>query len=278
MRVIAHLSDLHFGREDARVAEALLQDLREIGPSLVAISGDLTQRAGKKEFRAARAFLAQAPAPLIAVPGNHDIPLGNLFLRFFSPFRSYKKYICDDPDPTFIDSELALFGLNTAHPGRWKRGALPRERIEALEARLAAAPARSYRILLCHHPLLLPPGFGAPPVANSERILPLLERSGVDLILAGHLHRKFHLETAGGSFQIARSILLVQAGTAVSTRARGEPNAYNLLTLKEGEVAVAPRVWNGRRFGSPAVTIYRKAGERWVCAEGPLSPDFKLEN
>lgn len=134
MRVIAHLSDLHFGREDARVAEALLQDLRQIGPSLVAISGDLTQRAREKEFRAVRAFLAQAPAPLIAVPGNHDIPLGNLFLRFFSPFRSYKKYICDDPDPTFIDSELALFGLNTAHPGRWKRGALPRERIEALEA------------------------------------------------------------------------------------------------------------------------------------------------
>lgn len=267
MKTIAHLSDLHFGRHSPRVAEAILQDLREIAPSLVAISGDLTQRARKKEFQAARDFLRQVPAPRISVPGNHDIPLENLFLRLTDPFGGYRKYISEETAPTFIDPEFALFGLNTVRPSHWKRGYFSPERLQSLEARIDAAPPRDFKIVLCHHPIVsLQKLSPTAEVSNPERLLPLLETGAVDLVLAGHFHRQSLAETISMDLGMKHSTLLVQAGTALSTRERGEANAYTVITLRKGEISITVRIWEGRQFTPSAATIYRRADKMWLLA------------
>jgi len=113
MRTVAHISDLHFGRIDQRVVEALIEDLSEQKPSLAIISGDLTQRARRNQFKEARAFLDRLTMPYMVIPGNHDIPNFNLFGRFTDPYRNYKHYISRDLCPIHQDDDLAAVGINT---------------------------------------------------------------------------------------------------------------------------------------------------------------------
>src|SRR6187397_3032956 len=114
MRRVAHISDLHFGRTNPTVVAALILKLRDLAPDVVVVSGDLTQRARARQFQEARHFLDALDRPTIVVPGNHDVPLENLFDRFFRPFAKYRKYITEDLSPTFHDEELAVVGINTA--------------------------------------------------------------------------------------------------------------------------------------------------------------------
>ncbi len=104
MRTIAHMSDLHFGRTDSTVVKALITFVNEIKPDLVAVSGDLTQRARSWQFQEARAFLDALPKPQIVIPGNHDVPLYNVFARFVSPLDKYRRYITDHLCPVYVDS------------------------------------------------------------------------------------------------------------------------------------------------------------------------------
>src|SRR6186713_1589421 len=108
MRRIAHLSDLHFGRTDPAAVEGAIEAVRRLKPDLVVISGDLTQRARSHQFRAARSFLDRLPRPQIVVPGNHDIPLWNLFARSFSPLRKYRRIVTPDLTPFFADDQMAV--------------------------------------------------------------------------------------------------------------------------------------------------------------------------
>ena len=96
MRSIVHLSDIHFGRVDPLVINPLIEAVNGLKPDLVAVSGDLTQRARSQQFKEARAFLDHLPKPQIIVPGNHDVPLHNVFARFLQPLRKYRRYITDD--------------------------------------------------------------------------------------------------------------------------------------------------------------------------------------
>ena len=114
MRRVVHISDLHFGRTDGQLVAALIRQTRELMPDLFVVSGDLTQRARTWQFQEARHFLDALDRPTIVVPGNHDVPLENLFDRFFRPFVKYSKYITEDLSPTFHDEELAVVGINTA--------------------------------------------------------------------------------------------------------------------------------------------------------------------
>src|SRR5258705_9934060 len=114
MRTIVHLSDLHFGRVDHDLLDPLIQSVVAIKPDLVAVSGDLTQRARSHQFREARAFLDRLPQPQIVVPGNHDVPLHNVFSRFLQPLEKYRRYITVDLQPFFTDEEIAVLGVNTA--------------------------------------------------------------------------------------------------------------------------------------------------------------------
>jgi 3',5'-cyclic AMP phosphodiesterase CpdA len=114
MRTIVHLSDIHFGSVDTSVLGPLKETVKQIKPDLVAVSGDLTQRARSSQFIAARAFLDSLPKPQIVVPGNHDVPLYNVFSRFLTGLDKYRRYITDDLQPAYIDEEIAVFGVNTA--------------------------------------------------------------------------------------------------------------------------------------------------------------------
>src|ERR1700704_500594 len=130
MRTIVHLSDLHFGRTDDALLTPLASVIAKLAPDLIAVSGDLTQRARTAEFQAARAFLDRLPKPQIIVPGNHDVPLHNVFRRFIGPLAKYRRLITDDLAPFYADDEIAVLGINTARSLTFKRGRVNSKQID----------------------------------------------------------------------------------------------------------------------------------------------------
>jgi hypothetical protein len=143
MRSISHISDLHFGRLDAPVAEALVEDLRRHPATLLVVSGDFTQRARAGQYAEAAAYLKRLPTPQLVVPGNHDVPMYNVIRRFFFPLNRYFKHITQDLTPVFQDDELFVLGVNTARSFTQKAGgsARPNWKKFAGECRLLP-PAR----------------------------------------------------------------------------------------------------------------------------------------
>jgi 3',5'-cyclic AMP phosphodiesterase CpdA len=266
MRTIAHLSDIHYGRIDLRVAEGLLEDLAALRPSLVVISGDLVQRAREHLFRAARTFLDRLPAPWLVVPGNHDIPAYNLLARFTLPFRNYRRFISEDLSPFMADDEIAVLGLNTARPLilNFAHGRINHHQIAHLQRVFHSVPATVFKILVTHHPFLPPADSpGTRLVGRARMALPILEACGVDLLLAGHLHRGYNGDLAAHHLEVERSILVGQAATSTSTRLRNEPNSYNLITIDPPEVHFQEREWQGERFVAAEHTHWRREGHRW---------------
>jgi 3',5'-cyclic AMP phosphodiesterase CpdA len=270
MRTIAHISDLHFGRIDPKVVEALLQDLEARGPDLIVISGDLTQRARRSQFAAARDFLDRLPSRHMVVPGNHDIPVYNLFARFSNPFANYHHYIGRDVNPFWHDEEMAVLGLNTARSVilDFAEGRVNRNQMERICGVFRTAGNDLFKIVFTHHPFLPPPD--APStrlVGRAVRALRVLEDAGVDLLLAGHLHRAYSGDIMTHHTHVQRSILVAQASTATSTRLREEPNAYNLITLDRPDLSFEVRSWEGARFTGGLRSHYRQEGTRWTLLE-----------
>ena len=132
MRTLLHLSDLHFGRIDHRVLKPLIDLAARIKPDLVVISGDLTQRARAKQFRAAASFLAALPLPQIVVPGNHDVPLYNVIARFLYPHAGYRRYISKNLEPFYQDDEIAVLGLNSSRSLTFQNGRLNKTQVDKL--------------------------------------------------------------------------------------------------------------------------------------------------
>jgi 3',5'-cyclic AMP phosphodiesterase CpdA len=264
VRTIAHLSDLHFGTADPALEEALVADLTAAAPSLVAVSGDLTQRARERQFAAARAFLARLPAPRVVVPGNHDIPLFDVVRRFLSPLARYHRYIDPEADPFFRDDEIAVQGINTARSSTWKDGRVSERQIIGLRARLCALPAGLFKVMVSHHPFAPPPRDPALALAGrARRALEAAAECGVELLLAGHLHEAYTADVRTTHAALGRSMIVAHAGTALSRRRRGGPNAYNLVTVDPPRLVVQVRGWAGRRFAPLAETEYRKDGPEW---------------
>ena len=148
MRTLAHLSDLHFGRVDPELLAPLAALVSELAPDVVVVSGDLTQRARPAEFQAARRFLNELPAPQIVVPGNHDVPLYNIFQRFLQPLDKYRRYITPDLAPMYLDDEIAVVGINTARSLTFKDGRIGREQIAGVGKALCGLAAGITNILV----------------------------------------------------------------------------------------------------------------------------------
>ena len=266
MRTIVHLSDVHFGRVDPRMIAPLVEAVRAIAPDLVAVSGDLTQRARRRQFQQARAFLDRLPRPLLVVPGNHDVPLYNLPARFLDPFGGYRRYIAPDLEPAYEDGEVIAVGLNSAralpfHGG----GRVNAAQVERAAARLRAARPDAVRIVVTHHPFDLPAGHGDEHlIGRSDMAMQALAAAGADVFLAGHLHVS-HVGHSAERYQIAgHSALVVQAGT-LSTRGRGELNTFNVLRLERPRITVERRSWDESTlaFGPSWSATFQHTDDGW---------------
>jgi 3',5'-cyclic AMP phosphodiesterase CpdA len=267
MRTLIHLSDLHFGRVDPKIVPPLLDFIRTTKPDLVAISGDLTQRARRAEFEAARKFLDAIPFPQIVVPGNHDIPLHNLFARFVRKLDRYRHYISEDLEPFYIDSEIAVAGVNTARALVWKNGRINREQLEKLRARFAKVPATHVKIVVTHHPFDLPQGVeGDRVVGRAKLAMKTLAKCRVDMLLAGH----FHVGATGHTATRYRidnySALIVSSGTSTSTRGRGQPNSLNVIQIGGGKITIAQQTWRPDRgvFDLFLTEKFRRTENGWT--------------
>ncbi len=264
MRRLAHLSDLHFGREEPVLVRALTDDLQRLQPDLTVVSGDLTQRARRAEFRAAAAFLDALPGARLMVAGNHDIPLYDVIHRVLDPLGRFRRYLASDLDPFFADEEIAVLGLNTARPSRWSDGRVSDRQIDTIRDRFASQPGGVFKAIVTHHPFVPEPGDPSP--ARLERAGEALaagEMCGVELFMAGHLHQGYLADLREHHSALKRSILVAQAGTAVSRRRRGEPNAYNVVTIALPEVTFDVRAWDGSAFSRRALVRYVKADGEW---------------
>ncbi|MFW5733967.1 MAG: metallophosphoesterase family protein, partial [Oceanidesulfovibrio sp.] len=155
MRIIAHISDLHFGAVRGDIVASLRNALIDAAPHVVAVSGDLTQRARSKQFAEATSFLASLPFPLLTVPGNHDIPLYNIYHRWTNPLAGYRRAV-GDVATFYEDGEVALVGLDTTKPFGWKEGRFSKRRFGRLATILERIPESAVRIVVAHHPL---PGY-----------------------------------------------------------------------------------------------------------------------
>ena len=265
MRTIAHLSDLHFGRHDETAAEGLLADMSEAQPDITVVTGDLTQRARHRQFAAARAFLERLPRPVVVTPGNHDVPFYDIVERFLGPLARYRRYICAELQPFFADDEIALLGLNTARSATFANGRISLKQADAIKTVFSEVPAGRLRVLAIHHPLAAPhAAVNSSPVGRAAVALEAITEAGVRLILSGHHHRALSGDPAGGNLVAKGSILFVHAGTAISTRLRGEPNSYNLLRVAPTAVTCTVRTFAGNSFSGAQTAHYALHGGHWA--------------
>lgn len=268
MRTLIHLSDLHFGRIDPPILDPLIAFIRETKPDLVAISGDFTQRARTVEYIAAREFLDQIPFPKIVVPGNHDVPLRNLFLRFVRSLGSYRRYICDDLQPFFSDEEIAVAGVNTARALTWKDGRINQRQLRKLRESFRALRGDQTRIVVTHHPFDLPAGAHGEVVGRSRLAMITLAQCQVDMLLSGHFHIAGIGHTATRYNMPGFSALIVSSGTSTSTRGRGQPNSLNVIYIEQATITIDRRVWerDASAFAPVSSERFHRSENGW-CRE-----------
>ena len=270
MRTLVHLSDLHFDHIEEALIAHLMTVIGSAKPDVVVVSGDLTQRARTGQFKAARLFLDALPKPQIIVPGNHDIPLHNVVNRFFRPLEKYRRYITNDLEPFHVDDEIAVLGINTARSLTIKNGRINKAQMEHIRARFCALEDRITRIIVTHHPFDLPGGFGDRDLVGGASIaMKIFAGCRIDLFLAGHLHAS-HAGSMSERYEIAGyGAIAVQAGTATSTRGRGESNSFNILRIVPGRVAIERMSWRPRSgtFDCVSTETFELASKGWASVK-----------
>lgn len=228
MTAILHISDPHFGTERPGVLEALNAFIVDSRPELVILSGDVTQRARASQFEAARRFIAQLPAPALVIPGNHDIPLYNVLMRWWNPYGNYRKAMGPDLEPIYESDRILAIGLNTTRPARHKDGEVSEEQIDRVAKRLEGARSGQLRLVALHHPVRAKVESDLSNLLHGrEAAMSAWVDAGADLLLAGHIHLPYVMPLARRGSRVAWA---VQAGTALSDRVRGDvSNSVNLI-------------------------------------------------
>ncbi|MCY7271469.1 MAG: metallophosphoesterase [Sphingomonas bacterium] len=271
---LIHLSDLHFGAHDPVLVTAVEKRLDEEAADLVVISGDFTQRARTEQFEEAAAFLLRirdAGHEVLAVPGNHDVPLYDVFRRFLSPLTRYKRYIDDSLCPYIEVAGAAVLGINTARSLTFKNGHVSHEQMTMIRDTFAKSNTNQPRILVTHHPLFALPIGDGPELGHvmehQELALDAIADSGVDLLLAGHNHRA-SVNDAASLATGAGKALVIQAGTATSTRTRDELQSFNRIEIDGSGVRVTIQRWDGAEFVSGDSQFFERHDSQWELASG----------
>jgi len=227
MSVVLHLSDTHFGTERAQVVEALVALAAQQRPDVVVLSGDITQRARPAQFRSAKAFVDRLGAPVLAIPGNHDIALFDLWARLTRPYARFAKVFGPELEPVVSLPDWLIVGVNTTRAWRHSHGEVSGTQIARVASLLATAKPEQLRVVVVHQPLAVPEAGEASNLLRGHAdAAKAWAQAGADLVLGGHIHLPYTLSLQG----LVRRLWVVQAGTAVSKRTRaGVPNSVNLL-------------------------------------------------
>lgn len=255
MSLLLHFSDTHFGTEQPAVVAALLALAAARRPQVLVFSGDITQRARREEFAAARRFCDQlGDLPLLVLPGNHDIPLWNLAARLFDPYGGYRRAFKTDLEPVLETTDLLLIGVNTTRRWLHKDGQVSRTQIERVVGRLAAAKPGQLRVVVTHQPSEVARAKDAHDrLRGAEPALQAWSLAGADLVLGGHIHLPCVMDLQARTQPTPRRTWCVQAGTAVSDRVRHRTrNSVNLIHWEPQ--AAAPRACSVERCDFDAET------------------------
>ena len=247
MITMLHGSDLHFGKPHApEAAKAFLDAAGALGPDMIVISGDFTQRAKVAEYEAARRYLDMLPdVPIVVTPGNHDVPLYRVWERLFAPLRNYREHIRSDLDSVTRTPGAVVVSLSSAAPhSAIVNGRIRARQIEFARRAFTDAAGDDVRVVVMHHHLAPAPDYERDrPLPGGRGILDAFEHMGVDLVLGGHLHRAY----IGNSLDVYpgenrdRGIVIVQSGTTTSHRGRArerEKQSFNLIRVHDERIEV----------------------------------------
>lgn len=243
---LLHVSDLHTGtREEQDVEGAFARLVERTEPQLVVASGDLTHRGRAEELEHAAALLRAIGPPVLAVPGNHDLP--HSALRLLRPWAEFER-VWETTEPTVSLPGLHVVGLNSVRPFRYQGGALSRAQLEGAAGRLAAAEPKALRVVVLHHHLLGAPWRAAHkrPVSRRTHVLRTLVDAGADLILSGHIHQaavngRNEFEVAGDA---ARTVVAIAPGIGHPRPQRpGEARGLHIHEADEEAIVVRTFLW-----------------------------------
>ncbi|MDO5631672.1 MAG: metallophosphoesterase [Paracoccus sp. (in: a-proteobacteria)] len=251
------LSDLHFGMHRVDLVPALLAQVNEAQPDLIVVAGDVTHRGRSAQFEQARRFLDRLAAPLIVVPGNHDVPLYRLISRLARPYRNWRRYMGGDLSPLCDAGRVRAIGVNSVDPLAWQRGQVT---VAACERAIAALSPDLTNIVVLHHPLEQLPQVDKQLAHGAAQMLAALERAGAQIAISGHLHIWQAAAFAG------RPLLQVQAGTALCDRPGDRQNEFAILDLKGERLTITRRIspmTGPARFTETVIECFDRRGGLW---------------
>ena len=263
---ILHISDLHFGRNvAAEPIDALARLITDVRPELVIASGDLTHRGLPEQHDRAADFLCGLDLPVLAIPGNHDIPY-TFPQRFTSPWAEFERR-WETTEPVYRSETVVAVGLNSVRPWRHQSGRVRPDQVERAAELLRDAPPGALKIVTFHHQML-----GAPwrskkkPVSKRNVVLAGLVEAGADLVLAGHIHqstiaerREFEISTPGGERAVVVSIA-PGFGQPRPNR-RGEARGLHVYDVADEALRALTYIWRDDGWALTAVRTFPRGRE-----------------
>jgi 3',5'-cyclic AMP phosphodiesterase CpdA len=247
---ILHVSDLHVGKhEDPEIERAIGALVAELAPSVVLASGDLTHRGRREQHERAHTFLRSLGPPVLAVPGNHDIPY-TFPARLTKPWAEFER-LWETTEPTFASAGLHVVGVNSVRPLRQQGGALDDAQLTRAAERLRDAADGAYRVVVLHHHLVAAPWRAARkrPVSHRDRVLRRLMEAGADLVLSGHVHQAAsselrEFEVAAGD--VRGAVVSIAPGLGRPRPGRlGEAVGLQVYEIADETTNALTHVWQG---------------------------------
>lgn len=280
---LLQISDLHFGPPYIeKIGEAVLKISPLLNPDAIIVSGDLTQRARRDQFLAAKQFLGRLPAvPMLVIPGNHDVPLYRIRERLMEPHALYREIISDELNPVLRIPGAVIAGLDSTSPrGAISNGRISQRQLDACGEVFRDVPEDTARIVVAHHHFAPAPDYlHDSTMPRARRAITCFSEWNVDIILGGHLHRAF----IGNSLDFYpgvhrdRGIIIAQCGTTTSQRGRGrerEKNSFNLIQFGASTISITHYMFF--HHSDDFEPISRHTFQRGTVADGTpaLTPDL----